>query len=398
VRVVIVGTAILLSVLALSFCALTVMVLSQRRQVGVPTPPLPRVLPGVSILKPMKGADPGLAENLESFFRLDYPDYELLLGVDDPEDPAGGIALHVAAAHPNVRSRLVVDAREVGFNPKVNNLARLLRHARHDVLWISDSNTRVASDTLRDLVAHLEQPGVGLVSSPFRGIATGGLGGACESLQVNTFVMGGVSAVHRLLKDVCVVGKSMLLRRSTLARLGGFAFLGRFLAEDQVCGEEVARLGLGVTLSGRVIDNELGRLPVRSFVSRHLRWARIRRRMNPAVYAGEVLLNPVFVAFCVALVAHTWESLMVAVVALLCKSVLDATGERSTAAHRPLLVYPWLTLVKDVLVGLAWAVPFFSTSVTWRGNRFHVGTRTLLSPIPPFAPPILDRASVEARG
>jgi ceramide glucosyltransferase len=210
--------------------------------------------------------------------------------------------------------------------------------------------------------------------------------------------MGGVSAAHRLLKEVCVVGKSMLLRRSTLSKLGGFAFLGRFLAEDQVCGEEVARLGLGVTVSGRAIDNVLGNLPVQAFLARHLRWARIRRRMKPAAYAGEVLLNPVFVAVGAALADRTVESLVLAVAVLLLKSVLDAAGERSTAVRRSLLVYPFLTLIKDLLVGLAWVVPFLSTSVTWRGNRFHIGSRTLLSPVPSPATAILGRASAEASG
>ena len=172
----------------------------------------------------------------------------------------------------------------------------------------------------------------------------------------------------------------MLLRRSTLTRLGGFAFLGRFLAEDQVCGEEIARLGLGVTVSGRPIDNVLGNLSVRSFLARHLRWATIRRRMNPAAYAGEVLLNPVFVAVCAALAARTPDSLVLAFAVLLLKSVLDAAGERSAGVRRSFLVYPFLTLMKDLLVGCVWVVPFLSTSVTWRGNRFHIGARTAPEP------------------
>jgi ceramide glucosyltransferase len=389
---------IVVSMFAFGLFVLIVMVVMQRRQLATTMPPTPSVLPAVSILKPMRGADPGLAENLESFFRLDYPEYEVLFGVDDPADPAREVALRVAAAHPEVQSHLVVDAREVGFNPKVNNLARLLRHARHEVIWISDSNTRVAPDTLRDLVAHLEQVGTGLVSSPFRGVAARGVGGAFESIQLNTFVMGGVSAAHRLLHQVCVVGKSMLLRRSTLARLGGFAFLGRFLAEDQVCGEEVARLGLGVTVSGRLIDNVLGDMSVRSFLARHLRWARIRRRMNPAGYTGELLLNPVFVAICAALAVRTLESLVLVVAVLLSKSALDAAGERSAGVGRPLVAYLPLTLAKDLLLGLAWVVPFLSDSVTWRGNRFHIGSRTLLSRVTPTAPAVLGPASAEANG
>ena len=371
----------LVAVLALvvpGLVLLAVMAFAQARQLRDAAGPPAGELPSVSILKPMKGADPNLEENLESFFRLDYPRYELLFGVDEETDPALAVARAVAARHPEVSCRMVVDRRTVGFNPKVNNLANIARHARHEVLWISDSNTRVALDTLRDLVARLEQPGVGLVSSPFRGVAATGLGGACESLQLNTFVMGGVAAMHRLTGGVCVVGKSMILRRSTLDAIGGFTLLARFLAEDQVSGEEVARLGLSVGVASCAVDNVLGHLPLRAFVTRHLRWARIRRRMNPAGYLGEFLLNPVFLAVFAALALQSRATLTLAVAVLAGKSALDAAAERAAGVRRPLVLYPALTLVKDLLVGTVWAVPFVSSTVAWRGHRFRIGPRTLL--------------------
>jgi ceramide glucosyltransferase len=367
---------------ALGLVVTAIMVAAQRRHSNTPAPPLPERLPAVSILKPLKGADAGLAENLASYFRLDYPRYEVLLGADDADDPAVEVATRVAAAYPAVASRVIVDGRRTGYNPKVNNLANLARHAHHTVLWIADSNVRVAPNVLHDLVAHLEQPGVGLVSSPFRGTAGNGLGGACEALQLNTFVAGGVAAAHELNAGVCVVGKSMLLRSDTLAALGGFARLSRFLAEDQVCGQEVARRRGGVVLARCRLDNVLGRVSVKAFLGRHLRWARIRRRMNPAAYAGEILANPVFIALLGVLVLRNAVSLAVFAAALFGKSMLDAVAERALGVDRPLVVYPFLTFFKDLLTGCAWVVPFFSTSVTWRGNRLRIGPRTRLVPAP----------------
>ena len=176
------------------------------------------------------------------------------------------------------------------------------------MLLISDSNVRVRPGYLAGIVAHLARPGVGLVSSPFRAAAAEGVGGALEALQLNTFVLGGVAALHRLLGGVCVVGKSMSPRqRATLEAIGGFAFLARYLAEDQVCGEEVARRGLAVAVSGHVIDNVLGRLSVRNAVSRHLALgAGPPWRISPAGYACELLLQPVFLA-AVAAVADPWS-------------------------------------------------------------------------------------------
>jgi hypothetical protein len=135
---------------------------------------------------------------------------------------------------------------------------------------------------LADMTAHLLRPGVGLVTSPIRARPNGSFGAALESLQLNGFVMGRVAALSLYVGKPCVVGKSMMLRRAHLERLGGFAFLGRFLAEDQVCGEEIARLGLRIAVSAAPVDNVLAPLSLRDFASRHLRWARIRRRVCPA--------------------------------------------------------------------------------------------------------------------
>ncbi len=348
-----------------------------RRQLSVVAPPTGE-RPPISILKPLKGTDAGLAANLESFFRLAYPTYEVILGVADATDPALAVARRVAAAHPEVPSRLVADSRKVGLNPKVNNLANLARYASHDVLLISDSNVRVRPDYLADLAAHLSDPGVGLVSSPFRAASAGGSGGAIEALQLNTFVLGGVAALHRLLGGVCVVGKSMLLRRSTLEAIGGFAFLARYLAEDQVCGEEVARRGLAVAVSGHAIDNVLGTLSLRAAVGRHLRWARIRRRMSPTGYAAELLLHPVFVAAVAAAARPGWATTVLLAAAVVARAAVDAVAERAAGVRRPLLVYPMLSAARDLIVGLVWAVPFVSSTVAWRGQTYAIGARTLL--------------------
>ncbi|MEW6336079.1 MAG: ceramide glucosyltransferase [Acidobacteriota bacterium] len=367
-------------VVSLGLAALALMAFAQRRHLAGPSPGPPGTRGGVSILKPLKGVDAGLEGNLASFFTLDYPEYEVLLGVRDADDPAVDVARRVAAAHPRVPSRVVVDGREVGLNPKVNNLANLARHARHDLLLISDSNVRVDPGYLEDLVSHLGEEGVGLVSSPIRAGRGATVGGEIESFQLNTFVMGGVAALHELFGGVCVVGKSMLISKSVLDRLGGFRFLGRYLAEDQVCGEAVARLGLRVALSSRPIENTLGLLDVRGFLARHLRWARIRRRMSPAGYAGELLLQPVFLAAIGLAIMRDVRSAALLGAAVAASSLIGLVSERAAGVRRHPLAYPLLVLARDLLVGCCWAVPFFTRRVAWRGNRFVLGPRTLLIP------------------
>jgi ceramide glucosyltransferase len=359
------------------------MLAAQRSLLARATPEFPENPPGVSILKPLKGVDPSLESNLASFFVQDYPGpYEVLLGAADPRDPALDCARRVSTAHPNTHSRVSADARTSGPNPKVDTLANLARRARFPVILVSDSNVRVPPGYLRDMVAHLHRPGVGLVTSPVLGEPGGGIGSDLEALQLNSFVMGGVAGLHRL-GGICVVGKSMMLRRPDLEEMGGFGHLGRFLAEDQVCGEETVRRGKSVAVTGLPVRNVLGSFGLRGFVARHLRWARIRSRMAPLGYAGEILLHPVLLAAAAAAILRTPAALAVLALAVLARIALDAAAERAAGLRRPLARLALLAPLRDLLAGALWPLAFLGDAVTWRGNRIRIGPRTRILPADP---------------
>lgn len=371
---------ILLALATLGLVALTLMTASQlihlRPHGRVVLPPGEELM--VSVLKPLKGADPGLEDNIRSFFDQSYAKYELLFGVQDPADPAVPVVRKVIREHPEVSARIVISRRRLGLNPKVNNLANILEAARGDVILISDSNVRVRPDYLGGLVAELRKPCVRLVSSPFRGIGRGSLGATLESLQLNTYVLGGTTAVHRLWGGVCVVGKSMMLRRVDLEAIGGFRFLSRFLAEDQVCGEEIARLGGKLSLAPAVVDNIVGRPSIGDFLSRHLRWASIRWRIAPIGYLGEILLSPSALALAVVASEPGLRSLGAFGLILAAQSVLAGLSERRLGIRRSILLYPPLLLLKDLLLTLAWPLAIFQSKITWRGAEYRICRRTFL--------------------
>lgn len=368
--------AILAVVVGTGVALLVVMAVGRRSILRDPPPPAPAELPPVSILKPLKGVDADLAENLRTTFRQDYPAFEVILGAEDDGDPALPVARAIAREFPGVRSLVIADDRAVGHNPKVNNLANLFRRARHDVVLVSDSNIAAPPGYLKDLVAHRARSGAGLVWSLFRATGGRGLGAALEALQLNVFVMGGVSALSRLLRLPCCVGKSMLLGRADLAELGGFEFLSKFLAEDQICAEELAARGRPVAVSGHLIDNVLGRRTVRDFASRHVRWSRLRRWVNLPGYLGELLLNPVFLAFAGALALRTPAAWATAGAALVAASALDAVGERAVGVRRPLWIYPVLEAALSLARGLLFPIPFFGSTLRWRSNVLTIGPRT----------------------
>ena len=369
-----VGLGLLLGVL---------MAIAQRGVRRAPRPPIPDGLPPVSILKPLKGIDANLRENLDSIFALDYPEYEVILGAEDADDPALTVARSVAAEHLNVPSRVVVKRRMIGFNPKVNNLANLAKVARHGLLLISDSNVRVRPEHLKDMVAHRASVGGGLVWSMFRGTHEIGVGGMLESVQLNVAVMGGASGIMHLLGLPCAVGKSMLLAREDLDAIGGFRYLGRFLAEDHVCAEELASRGRPVVVTGAVIDNVLGRRSVSEFAARHLRWARLRRHVSLPCYVVEVFLNPTFLALLCLLITRRPEAALIAAVSVAGMSAIAWACERELGIRRAWWKYPALELGLSVLKGILWFVPFFSSTVVWRGHSLTLRARSRIERMPP---------------
>jgi ceramide glucosyltransferase len=378
------------------------MLACQRALRSRPAPPPPASWPGVSVLKPLKGVDPSLESNLHSFFDQDHEGpYEVLFGSADPRDPALDVARRVSIAHPSTPTGVHADARTTGFNPKVDTLANLARRARFPVILVSDSNVAIPRGHLREMAALLARPGVGLVSAPVIGVPGDGIGAALESLQLNTYVMGGVAAMERV-GAPCVVGKSMMFRARDLEEIGGFAHLGRFLAEDQVFGEETARRGMRAAVASTPVRNGLGSIRLAGFAARHLRWARIRRRMSPAGYAGEILLHPVSLAAVAALALRTPASLAVLGAVAGAVALLDVAAERAAGLRRPVLHAIALSPLRDLIGGLLWPVAFLGDRVGWRGGSFRIGARTRILPVgsasPLPAPPVPGAASAAVPG
>ena len=210
--------------------------------------------PPVTIFKPLKGMDEGLEENLRSFFHLDYPVYQLIFGVAEADDPAIEVVRKLQGEFPDHDTKLVVGTPAFGLNPKVENLAAMERHRKHDVILISDSNVRVRPSYLRETACYLAEPGVGLVSNLFAGVGESHSGAVMENLQLNGFIAGGVAGAA-VMRITCVVGKSMLMPVAALEAIGGFAAVRNLLAEDQAIGVRVRQAGYSIRLSHHVIDN-----------------------------------------------------------------------------------------------------------------------------------------------
>ncbi|HJQ36014.1 MAG TPA: glycosyltransferase [Thermoanaerobaculia bacterium] len=325
----------------------------------------------VSILKPVCGLDDQLEENLVSFTALKGIWYEVIVSAEDEEDPALEIVRGVMRAHPFAPFRIVVDAgsRTGVVNRKVERLIAAARVARGDVLLISDSSVRTGRDALAPTLGAFDDPRVGCVSNLFTGFGARSLGATIESLHLLGFVVPG-AVLAAAARVPCVVGKSMAIRRSVLASIGGFERFRHVLAEDQAIALAVREVGYDVMLSPVVVRNVVVHRSVRQAVERQVRWNKIRYSFSHRLYACELVLNPLPFAIAVAVVA---PALLLAV--LLLRYVQFAVVNHATRAGlswRQLAAVPLL----DLLMLYAWFVPFFSNEITWRGYRARIGRET----------------------
>jgi ceramide glucosyltransferase len=345
---------------------------------------MPDRAPRVSILKPLAGSDDELDENLASFGALDYPDYEILLGVSSRTDAALPAAKRFIAAHPD-RARLVFTDPENAVNPKVAQLIDLDRRATGEVVVISDSNVRVEPSYLWSLIRELELPGVGLVTSAFVGSGEQSMGAAIENLQLCAVTTPGIVATNLVTKWKVTIGKSMAMRRRDLVKLGGFGRFGGLLAEDQVLGLRVLDAGLGVRTSLQVVHNRNTGCSMRRTVERHTRWSKLRRSLHPTGYLFEPLLTPLAVATVVALVAHSQLALAVAGIVAVLQTIV-ALGITALLRGTPLAWrYAPLEIVRTYLQLVFWAGALVSMRIQWRGHPFVLKQGSVIVPAAPGA-------------
>jgi ceramide glucosyltransferase len=338
--------------------------------------------PPISILKPLKGLDDDLFDNLTSFCKQAYPDYEIIFALEEKGDPALKLAEEMKKRYPQKKISVVVKKRDYALNPKVDNLIAAYEASQFPYVLISDSDVRVAGDYLQEIIKPMEDQKVGLVSNLIRGIGDRTFGALLENLHLNSFVIGHVAILNGFFKMPTVVGKSMLMRKKAFEEIGAFEQVRNVLAEDYVIGDLMDKNGRRVVTLGYVINAVNHYRTLKQFIKRHVRWGKLRRKLAGIGYVSEIVSNAVFIA-CIALIVlgPTTGAISLAAAALAVKIVGDYTlGKRIKAAH-PFFHY-LLSPIKDIIIGFLWFVPFFSRNVMWRRHRYKISKGTRLIPIP----------------
>jgi len=337
-------------------------------------PTLTEATPPISILKPLKGSDPQIYECLRSHYLQDYPEYEIIFGVSDPNDPAIATVKKLQSEFPTNRIQLIVCPKILGANIKVSNLAQMLPLARHDDLIVNDSDIRVERDYLRRVIAPLADPTVGMVTCLYRGVAAPTLGSRWEALGISTDFCAGVLAARQLEGGMRFgLGSTLALRRGDVQRIGGFESFADYLADDYELGRRIAELGLKVELSDLVVETVLPPYSMRNFLQHQLRWSRAIRDARAGGYIGLIFTFGLMWSLVTVITANgaRWSWELFAGVTFLRLLVALVIG-RVVLADRHLLRNLWLIPLRDITAIAVWITSFAGHTVSWRGDNFHL--------------------------
>jgi ceramide glucosyltransferase len=331
-------------------------------------------LPPVSILKPLKGTDPEMHESFRSHCLQDYPEYEILFGVADMNDPAAVLVQKLQREFPAMAIRLVLCENSIGVNGKVSALAQLAKEAKHEIFLVNDSDIRVSSDYLQTTVAQLQEPNTGMVTCLYRGRAAGTMGSQLEALGISTDFVPGV-LMARLVEGGLHfgLGSTLAFRREHLNAIGGFEAIADYLADDYELGKRIADRGLKVRLSTQVVETFLPPYSFSEFWTHQLRWASTIRVSRPGGYAGLLITYTLpWAILCVVFARGAPWSLILFVAAIALRSVAALVTSVSVLGDKQAASALWLLPHRDLLAPIAWVGGLLGRKIVWRGEQFRL--------------------------
>ena len=341
--------------------------------------------PGVSILKSLKGVDPGMLDAFRSHCHQNYlGEYELLFGVSSFDDPAVATVRQLQSEFPLQSIRLIECPGRLGANGKVSTLVQLATHARHEYLLVNDSDITVSPHYLTRVMANFAPPQtkpdqplpkpVGLVTALYRGKPHNTLGSRLEALGIATDFIPSVLVARMLEGGLRYgLGSTLAVKREALEKIGGFEALVDHLADDYELGERVFKAGYRVALAAEVVETSVPAYDWRGFCDHQLRWLRTVRDARPGGYAG-LLFTQGFTLALLNVIASGLSPVSLWLLALsffLRLSLAMTVGAEVLGDHQ-VLPNLWLLPLRDVVAAGLWIGGFASNTIVWRGERFEV--------------------------
>lgn len=345
--------------------------------------------PPVSVLKPLKGLDPGMYEAFVSHCRQDYAgEVELLFGVSSMDDPTVEAVRRLQSEFPEQSIHLVLCPEHLGINGKINTVVQLARAARHDYLVLTDSDIRVSPHYLNRVIGGFAAPErgkpVGLVTAPYRGRAFGTLGSRLEALGIATDFFPGVLAALKLDGGARFgLGSTLAVSRAALSAAGGFESVVDALADDYQLGLRITDAGYSVAVSHEVVETAVEPYKFGEFFAHQLRWARGIRDSRHTGYLGLIFTFALpWAVFNTIASGGSTPSLVLLAFAIAARVLVALTVGIGLLGDRQVLRDFWLLPLRDFCALWIWVWSFASNTVEWRGKEYQLKNGRLESCTP----------------
>jgi ceramide glucosyltransferase len=342
-------------------------------------------LPPISVLKPLRGLDPDAYENFASFCRQDYPEFEILFAVNDPEDPAVPVVQKLIEDFPERPIRLVIVTERLGANTKVSNLCRLVREARHNLLVITDSDVRVEPQYLREVSALFRDSRVGGVTALYRGRDNLQFVAALDCVGSSAAFCGAALVARELEGLKFMMGSTMATTKERLAEIGGFGALVDLHSDDYELGRRIAERGYRIELLPEPVWMAFPSQTLGAYLRHELRWAIGLRNIRPGGHFGMLFTHGLpwaVAAACVAPGATVGAAYLAAyfVLRFAMAWIVGVWGLRDPVLRRRF----WLLPLRDLLSFFVWLASFGMNRIEWRGSAFTLEKGRMI-PVAPRA-------------
>jgi ceramide glucosyltransferase len=337
----------------------------------------------VSMIKPVHGLEPQLRENIESFFRQDYPQFEILFGADTADDAALPVVREISARYPQVPCRIVVHGVPPWPNPQTYSLHCLVREAKYEVIVASDSDVEVARNYLREVVTPLLKPGIAMTTCLYRGKNVGDFWSNQSAMCMSVEEPAGVLVANLLEGMKFGLGPTIAIRKGVLEQIGGYEKFYDYSANDFILGNLIHQAGYEVVLSRHVIDHVVNQSTFRKMWQNQLRWAVTARYCRPKGHAwmGLIFAMPFGL---LGLIGESMRGHWGCGLAMLGMAVANRLVEAWAVGwivlrDKPLLKRIWLYPTRDLLGFIVWCASFAGTKIAWRNSLFELqGERMIL--------------------
>lgn len=378
------ATLILLVILTLGGLAYYLLAIDSVRKLRKRNP-LPTVLsfPTITLIKPLCGADPELHSHLESFFLQNYPSFEILFAVRHNSDPAVAIVNALTAQFPHIPTQMILTGEPPYANAKVFSMEKMAEAAKGELLVITDSDASVAPDYLQDMARCFADAEVGAVTNLYRGIPGADVWSTLEALGMSSEFMAGVVVAERLEGMHFTLGPSMAIRATTLNKIGGFARMADYLADDFVLGQWTAEVGEKVVLSTHIINHHATAMGFLKSFTHRVRWNRSSRFSRPSGYIGQGFtygLAWAILLFAISL--HWWSGLILLVVGAMRFCLAYQLGYK-LMGDSLVRKHAYLIPLQDLLSAASWVGGFVGREVLWRNERYRLLRGGRFAPVVP---------------